>query len=81
LIWRVGELIDQNTDELADLESLNAGMVPMQAKATVTVSADSSVIPGWSPKIEGIASAVHTAASRHRMPISSVHPQGALWTL
>jgi phenylacetaldehyde dehydrogenase len=61
VLWRVGELIDQNTDELAELESLNAGMVPMQAKATVTVSAEFfRYYAGWCTKIEGIASDVHT---------------------
>ena len=61
VLWRVGELIDQNTDELAELESLNAGMVPMQAKATVTVSAEFfRYYAGWCSKIEGIAADVHT---------------------
>src|ERR1700704_3319673 len=61
VLWRVGELIDQNTDELAELESLNAGMVPMQAKATVTVSAEFfRYYAGWCSKIEGIAADIHT---------------------
>jgi aldehyde dehydrogenase (NAD+) len=61
VLWRVGELIDKNTDELAELESLNRGMVPIQAKATVTVSAEFfRYYAGWCTKIEGIASDVHT---------------------
>src|ERR1700692_3840579 len=30
ILWRVGELIDQNAEILAELESLNAGMTPLQ---------------------------------------------------
>ncbi len=33
ILWRVGELIDQNAELLAELESLNAGMTPLQARA------------------------------------------------
>ena len=35
VLWRVADLIDQNTAVLAELESLNAGMTPLQAQGTV----------------------------------------------
>jgi phenylacetaldehyde dehydrogenase len=40
VLWRIGELIDQNAAGLAELESLNAGMVPAQAQTTVSVSSE-----------------------------------------
>ncbi|MCV7103514.1 aldehyde dehydrogenase family protein [Mycobacterium palustre] len=61
VLWRVGELIDENADVLAKLESLNAGMTPTQAQGTVTVSAEFfRYYAGWCSKIEGIAADVHT---------------------
>src|SRR5579875_2727879 len=61
VLWRIGELIDENAAELAELESLNAGMVPMQAQATVAVSSEFfRYYAGWCTKIEGIAADVHT---------------------
>src|SRR5258708_19215683 len=35
VLWRIGELIDQNAAELAELESLNAAIVPPQAQRTL----------------------------------------------
>ena len=56
ILWRVGELIDQNAELLAELESLNAGMTPMQAQGTVTVGSEFfRYYAGWCTKIEGIA--------------------------
>src|SRR5262245_50163027 len=61
VLWRVGELIDQNAAELAELESLNAGMIPAQAQAQVAVSAEFfRYYAGWCSKIEGIAADVNT---------------------
>ena len=61
-MWRVGELIDQNAELLAELESLNAGMTPMQAQGTVTVGSEFfRYYAGWCTKIEGIAADVHTS--------------------
>src|SRR3979490_741711 len=37
ILWRVGELIDQNAELLAELESLNAGMTPLQEHGHGTV--------------------------------------------
>jgi aldehyde dehydrogenase (NAD+) len=61
VLWRVGELIDQNAELLAELESLNAGMTPLQAQGTVTVGSEFfRYYAGWCTKIEGIAADVHT---------------------
>ncbi|HEY1442475.1 MAG TPA: aldehyde dehydrogenase family protein, partial [Mycobacterium sp.] len=61
ILWRVGELIDQNAELLAELESLNAGMTPLQAQGTVTVGSEFfRYYAGWCTKIEGIAADVHT---------------------
>ena len=61
VLWRIGELIDQNAAFLAELESLNAGMTPMQAQATVAVSSEFfRYYAGWCTKIEGISADVNT---------------------
>ena len=61
VLWRVADLMDQNTAVLAELESLNAGMTPLQAQGTVSVSAEFfRYYAGWCTKIEGIAADVHT---------------------
>src|SRR5262249_46798482 len=53
ILWRVGELIDQNAELLAELESLNAGMTPLQAQGTVTVGSEFfRYYAGWCTKIE-----------------------------
>ena len=62
VLWRVADLIDQNAAMLAELESLNAGMTPAQAQATVSVSSEwFRYYAGWCTKIEGIAADVNTA--------------------
>src|SRR5258707_1909826 len=61
ILWRVGELIGQNAELLAELESLIAGMTPLQAQGTVTVGSEFfRYYAGWCTKIEGIAADVHT---------------------
>lgn len=61
VLWRIGELIDQNAEILAELESLNAGMTPLQAQGTVAVGSEFfRYYAGWCTKIEGIAADVHT---------------------
>ena len=75
VLWRIGELIDQNAAELAELESLNAGMTPLQAQGTVSVSSEFfRYYAGWCTKIEGIAADVTPAASRASKPISTRTP-------
>ncbi|MFZ0902861.1 MAG: aldehyde dehydrogenase family protein [Mycobacterium sp.] len=61
VLWRVGELIDQNAAILQQLESLNGGMTPVQAQAQVRVAAEFfRYYAGWCTKIEGIARDVNT---------------------
>jgi aldehyde dehydrogenase (NAD+) len=61
VLWRVGELIDQNAAILQELESLNGGMTPVQAQAQVRVAAEFfRYYAGWCTKIEGIARDVNT---------------------
>lgn len=65
VLWRVADLIDENAEELAELESLNAGMTPLQAEGTVTVSSEFfRYYAGWCTKIEGIAADVHSGGLR-----------------
>lgn len=55
LIWRIGELISQHNDELAELEALDNGKpVGVARVADVPLSADMfQYMAGWSTKIEG----------------------------
>ena len=56
LIWKIGDLILENLDELAELESLDNGKPMGVAKvADVSLSADLfHYMAGWVTKIEGI---------------------------
>lgn len=91
ILWRIGELIDENAEVLAELESLNAGMTPLQAQGTVTVGSEFfRYYAGWCTKIEGIAAdiqaqpcpglprsgQVRRRRGRHRR--ASARPQGLL---
>jgi phenylacetaldehyde dehydrogenase len=61
IMWRVGELIDKNAELLAELEMLNAGMYPAQAKMQVSVGSEwFRYYAGWCTKIDGIARDVNT---------------------
>ncbi len=61
VLWRVGELIDKNAELLAELEMLNAGMYPAQARMQVSVGAEwFRYYAGWCTKIDGIARDVNT---------------------
>jgi acyl-CoA reductase-like NAD-dependent aldehyde dehydrogenase len=54
-------LIDQNADLLAELEMLNGGMYPAQAKMQVQIGAEwFRYYAGWCTKIDGIARDVNT---------------------
>jgi phenylacetaldehyde dehydrogenase len=51
VLWRAGDLIDQNADALAELEALNAGMPVAHANKLVSTSAEDFRYPGgraWS---------------------------------
>lgn len=61
VLWRIGDLIDKNADLLAELEMLNAGMYPAQAKMQVSIGAEwFRYYAGWCTKIDGIARDVNT---------------------
>ena len=61
ILWRVADLIDENAELLAELEMLNAGMYPAQAKMQVSVGAEwFRYYAGWCTKIDGIARDVNT---------------------
>jgi phenylacetaldehyde dehydrogenase len=55
LVWRIGELILQHADELADLESLDNGKPRAVARvADIPLAADLfQYMAGWATKIEG----------------------------
>ncbi|MCA2207758.1 aldehyde dehydrogenase family protein [Nocardia rosealba] len=56
ILWRVADLIEENTGVLADLESLNAGIPQNQAATIVAVGAEwFRYYAGWCTKIDGIA--------------------------
>ena len=80
MLWRVGELIDQNATLLAELESLNGGMIPLQAQRHVKVGSELfRYYAGWCTKIEGIARRrQHRRPDRHRLAHARLHPQRAL---
>ena len=40
ILWRVGDLIDENAELLAELEMLNGGMFPAQAQMQVKIGAE-----------------------------------------
>ena len=61
ILWRVADLIDENAALLAELEMLNAGMYPAQAKMQVAVGSEwFRYYAGWCTKIDGIARDVNT---------------------
>src|SRR5678815_3534536 len=68
LLWRVGDLILENADELAELESLDNGKPRAVARvADVPLAADLfHYMAGWATKIEG-----------HTIPISVPYAPGA----
>jgi aldehyde dehydrogenase (NAD+) len=61
VLWRVGDLINQNATLLAELEMLNGGMYRAQAEMQVKVGAEwFRYYAGWCTKIDGIARDVNT---------------------
>src|SRR6201988_3554346 len=61
VLWRVARLIDENSDILAELESLNAGIPPAQAQIITKVGSEwFRYYAGWCTKIDGIARDVNT---------------------
>src|ERR1700757_3499514 len=61
VLWRVADLIDENAEILAELESLNAGIPPAQAQIITKVGSEwFRYYAGWCTKIDGIARDVNT---------------------
>ncbi|WP_405137782.1 aldehyde dehydrogenase family protein [Nocardia sp. NBC_01388] len=56
VMWRIADLIDQNADVLAELESLNAGIPTNQAQTIVSVGSEwFRYYAGWCTKVDGIS--------------------------
>ena len=56
ILWRVADLIDENADLLAQIDSRNTGMPLMQARAIMGTSAEIfRYYGGWCTKLNGIA--------------------------
>src|SRR6185437_969463 len=55
IIWKIGELIEKNTEELAELETLDNGKpISISRVADVPLAADLfRYMAGWATKIEG----------------------------
>jgi acyl-CoA reductase-like NAD-dependent aldehyde dehydrogenase len=61
VMWRIADLIDQNAEEFAQLDSLNTGMPLMQATLQMsTISEFFRYYAGWCSKINGVAYDVKT---------------------
>lgn len=61
ILWRVADLIDENTELLAELESVNAGIPQNQAATIVGIGSEwFRYYAGWCTKIDGIAHDVNT---------------------
>src|ERR1700726_251865 len=61
VLWRVADLIDENAEILAELESLNAGIPPAQAQIITKVGSEwFRYYAGWCTKIDGTARDVNT---------------------
>ncbi|MGO8767226.1 MAG: aldehyde dehydrogenase family protein [Mycobacterium sp.] len=62
IIWRIADLIDENAEELAQLDSLNTGMPLMQAQLVVPTCAEFfRYYAGWCTKLNGNAYDVKTS--------------------
>lgn len=61
ILWRVADLIEENSELLADLESVNAGIPASQAAVITKVGAEwFRYYAGWCTKVDGIARDVNT---------------------
>ncbi|BBX21159.1 aldehyde dehydrogenase [Mycolicibacter terrae] len=61
VLWKVADLIDENAEVLAELESLNAGIPASQAGIITKVGSEwFRYYAGWCTKIDGIARDVNT---------------------
>ena len=82
ILWRIADLIDENAEILAELDSLNTGMyADAGAVAGDQVGAELfRYYAGWCTKINGIALRREDRRhrDRHRLAHAHLHPQGAL---
>ncbi|BBZ24485.1 aldehyde dehydrogenase family protein [Mycolicibacter hiberniae] len=61
VLWKVADLIDENAELLAELESVNAGIPASQAAIITKVGSEwFRYYAGWCTKIDGIARDVNT---------------------
>lgn len=61
VLWRIADLIDENAEILAELESVNAGIPASQAAIITKVGSEwFRYYAGWCTKIDGIARDVNT---------------------
>ncbi|MFC9978565.1 aldehyde dehydrogenase family protein [Gordonia sp. NPDC127522] len=61
ILWKVADLIEENSELLADLESVNAGIPASQAAVITKVGAEwFRYYAGWCTKVDGIARDVNT---------------------
>lgn len=61
IMWRIADLIDEHTEELAQLDSLNTGMPLMQSRLIVPTSAEFfRYYAGWCSKLNGTAYDIKT---------------------
>ncbi|WP_046301972.1 aldehyde dehydrogenase family protein [Mycobacterium sp. UM_Kg27] len=61
VLWKVADLIDENAEVLAELESINAGIPASQAAIITKVGSEwFRYYAGWCTKIDGIARDVNT---------------------
>ncbi|ORA80537.1 betaine-aldehyde dehydrogenase [Mycolicibacter kumamotonensis] len=61
VLWKIADLIDENAEVLAELESLNAGIPASQAAIITKVGSEwFRYYAGWCTKIDGIARDVNT---------------------
>ncbi|WP_409427256.1 aldehyde dehydrogenase family protein [Mycobacterium sp. SMC-11] len=61
VLWKVADLIDENAEILAELESINAGIPASQAAIITKVGSEwFRYYAGWCTKIDGIARDVNT---------------------
>jgi aldehyde dehydrogenase (NAD+) len=62
IMWRIADLIEENAEELAQLDSLNTGMPLMQAQLVVPTCAEFfRYYAGWCSKISGNAYDIKTS--------------------
>ena len=79
LLWRVGELIDANADELAQLETLDNGKPLASSLGDVGVAAELfRYFAGWATKLEGTSIPMSTDDDRSYLAYTVREPIGVI---